>query len=325
MFFSAKGQSHWSSACRSMAAFTFLLCVTVLGMAQTTHPQSPGYYRLRLGSFEITVISDGTIIEPVDTLLKNTTKAAVDDALREQFITGPYEMSDNCFLVNTGRKLILIDAGAGDLLGSSLGHFLTNLKAAGYTPEQIDEVYITHLHPDHIGGLVEHGERAFPNATLRVDQADIDYWLNDANLSNASSEMKPFFTWARNSVKPYKEAGRLRAFSRSGELSPGVSAIAAHGHTAGHNVFLIQSKGESLEIIGDLVHVSQVQLTHPEIAIAFDTDSDAAIASRRSVLADAALHGYLVGGEHISFPGIGHLRSSGSGFTWFPSVYSQQP
>ena len=119
--------------------------------APITRKSGPGFYRMMLGDFEITVISDGTFREPVDTLLTNTTKAVVDQELKENFESSPYEMSDNCFVVNTGRKLILIDTGAGSLMGPTLGHLLPNLAAAGYRPEQVDEVYITHLHPDHIG------------------------------------------------------------------------------------------------------------------------------------------------------------------------------
>lgn len=119
---------------------------------QMAKTMPPAYYRMTLGTFEVTVLSDGTIAEPVDTLLTNTTPAIVDQHLKEVFLSGHYEMSNNCFLINTGEKLVLIDAGAGDLLGPTLGKLLSNMKASGYEPEQIDEVYITHMHPDHIGG-----------------------------------------------------------------------------------------------------------------------------------------------------------------------------
>jgi glyoxylase-like metal-dependent hydrolase (beta-lactamase superfamily II) len=293
--------------------------------APTMKPQAPGYYRIRLGDFEVTVISDGTVMEPADALLTNTTKTFVDETLREHFMSSSYEMSDNCFLIDTGQKVILIDAGAGQLLGPTLGRLPENLKAAGYSPEQIDEIYLTHIHPDHIGGLVVQGRIAFPNATLRVDQADIDYWLSDINLANANAQMKPLFEGARASVKPYLAAGKLKPFSKDGELSPGIAAIAAHGHTKGHDIYVVRSKGQTLEVIGDLVHFAEIQIGHPEIAVAFDTDSQEAVATRRRVFDDAAAHGYLIGGAHFSFPGLGHIRQSSAGYVCIPLNYSENP
>ena len=294
-------------------------------LAPTMKPQAPGYYRIRLGDFEVTVISDGTVMEPADALLTNTTKTFVDETLREHFVSSSYEMSDNCFLIDTGQKVILIDAGAGQLLGTTLGRLPENLKAAGYSPEQIDEIYLTHIHPDHIGGLVVQGRIAFPNATLRVDQADIDYWLSDANLANANARMKPLFEGARASVKPYFAAGKLKPFSKDGELSPGIAAIAAHGHTKGHDIYVVRSNGQTFEVIGDLVHFAEIQMGHPEIAVGFDTDSQEAVATRRRVFDDAVAHGYLIGGAHFSFPGVGHIHQSGTGYVWIPVNYSENP
>ncbi len=314
---------------RQLAVTAIAFALSPLPMLSSTtaatKPQAPGYYRIRLGNFEVTVISDGTIMEPAGTLLTNTTKSFVDETLRENFASDPYEMSDNCFLIDTGQKVILIDTGGGQLLGPTLGRLPENLKAAGYSPEQIDEIYLTHLHPDHIGGLVVQGRVAFPNATLRVDQADIDYWLSDANLANANAQMKPLFEGARNSVKPYLAAGKLKPFSKYGELSPGIAVVAAHGHTKGHDIFVVHSKGQTLEVIGDLIHFEEVQMAHPEIAVRFDTDPQEAVTTRRRVFDDAAAHGYLIGAAHLSFPGLGHIRKSGAGYIWIPLDYSENP
>lgn len=309
----------------AFALFPFPMSANTLPSAAATKSQAPGYYRIKLGDFEVTVISDGTILEPAATLLTNTTKTFVDETLHEHFASDPYEMSNNCFLIDTGQKVILIDAGGGQLLGPTLGHLLKNLKAAGYGPEQINEIYLTHVHPDHIGGLVVHGQVAFPNATLRIDQADIDYWLSDTNLASANAQLKPLFEGARNSIKPYQAAGRLKPFAKDGELSPGITAASAHGHTRGHDIYLVRSNGQTLEIVGDLVHFEEVQMAHPEIAVAFDTDPKEAVTTRRRVLDDAAEHRYLVGGAHFSFPGLGHVRRSKTGYTWIPLNYSENP
>jgi glyoxylase-like metal-dependent hydrolase (beta-lactamase superfamily II) len=192
--------------------------------------QAPGYYRAMLGDFEVTVLSDGTLpLNPVQLL--RAEKQKVVDALKRDYLPEAVETSVNAYLVNTGTKLVLIDAGTGGLFGPSLGKLLTNLRASGYRPEQVDEIYITHLHPDHVGGVTVGGARAFPNATLRMDKRDADFWLNEANMTAAPQEAKGFFQGAMASAKPYQEAGKLKPFEGSQELVPGVRAQSTYGHT----------------------------------------------------------------------------------------------
>lgn len=133
--------------------------------------QAPGFYRLMLGDFEVTVLSDGSNQLPALKLLHGNASAMTDE-LRRSFLGPQVETSHNGFLINTGSKLVLIDPGAGSMLGPTTGELIANLRTAGYRPEQVDEIYITHMHTDHIGGLVVAGQRAFPNATLRIDQRD---------------------------------------------------------------------------------------------------------------------------------------------------------
>jgi len=245
-------------------------------------------------------------------------------ALKRGFLTDTVETSVNGYLVNTGSKLVLIDTGAAGLFGPTLGNLLANLKAAGYQPEQVDEVYITHMHPDHVGGLMAGGNRAFPNATLRLDKRDADFWLSEANMKAAPEASKGFFQGAMASVNPYQAAGKLKTFEGDTELVPGIRAQASYGHTAGHTVYLVESKGEKLVLWGDLMHVAAVQFENPGVTIEFDSDSKAAAAQRKKAYADAAKNGYLVGVSHVSFPGLGHLRAGpgGKGYTWVPLNYS---
>lgn len=292
---------------------------------QKAKTMPPAYYRMTLGSFEVTVLSDGTIVEPVDKLLTNTTPGLVDQRLREHFLSGQYEMSNNCFLVNTGEKLVLIDAGAGDLLGPTLGKLLSNMRASGYAPEQVDEVYITHMHPDHIGGLARNGQPVFVNATVRMEKSEADYWLSDKNFNQATEQIKPFFKWARQEVQPYASRGKLKTFEGDTEMTTGISSKAAHGHTVGHSIYIVRSEGKELEILGDTVHVAEIQFPYPRVAITFDSDQAMAIANRSSLLREAAREGYLLGNEHVSFPGLGHVREADSGFVWVPLSYQQHP
>src|SRR5471032_3704279 len=171
--------------------------------------QAPGFYRIMLGDFEVTALSDGTVDLPMDKLLHQP-PAKTEKALAGWFEKTPLETSDNGFLINTGSKLILVDSGAGGLFGPTLGKLVANLKASGYQPEQVDEIYITHMHSDHVGGLTAGGQAAFPNAVVRIDQRDTDYWLSQAKLDKAPAEAKGGFQGAMVSLAPYVKSGKLQ-------------------------------------------------------------------------------------------------------------------
>jgi glyoxylase-like metal-dependent hydrolase (beta-lactamase superfamily II) len=284
---------------------------------------TPGWYRMMLGDFEVTALSDGTVVLPVDTLLSNTTPAKTNATLKANYLKSPLESSVNCFLINTGTKLVLIDAGAGNLFGPTLGKLVTNLKAAGYQPEQVDEIYITHMHPDHVGSLVANGKPAFPNAVVRAAKAEADQWLTAANKDKAPDAMKPFFDGAMGSLNPYATAGKFKPIEADGELVPGIHSVAASGHTNGHTIYEVESKGQKMVVWGDLIHVAAVQFPDPSVTIQFDTDTKKAVAARKKAFADAAKQGYFVAIAHVSFPGIGQLRTEGAGYRWLPVNYSQ--
>lgn len=282
---------------------------------------NPGYYRMMLGDFEVTALSDGTVALPVDTLLA-APKPKIEAALAKAYQKAPVETSVNAYLVNTGTKLVLIDAGAGTLFGPTLGKLLTSLGNAGYKPEQIDEIYITHMHPDHVGNLVVNGKIAFPNAIVRAGKGDADQFLSKENLAKAPDAMKGFYQGAQASLDPYVAAKKFKAIEADGELVPGIKAVGSSGHTPGHMFYQVESKGQKLVIWGDLIHVAAVQLPEPAITIQFDSDQKKAGAERKKAFADAAKAGYLVAIAHFSFPGIGQLRTDGAGYRWLPVNYS---
>ena len=167
--------------CIVSATWSLTAALGLVGAACADSPMAggpePGFYRQMVGAFEVTALNDGTRGLPAAKVLTHTHPGEVDKALRAAFLQDPVETSFNGFLVNTGSKLVLIDTGAGSLMGAALGHLTQNLKSAGYRPEQVDEVYLTHLHVDHVGGLMAAGERVFPNAVLRANQRDVDYCL----------------------------------------------------------------------------------------------------------------------------------------------------
>jgi glyoxylase-like metal-dependent hydrolase (beta-lactamase superfamily II) len=286
---------------------------------------APGFYRVMLGDFEVTALSDGTVALPMDKLMTNTSPDKTLKALERAHLKTPVETSVNAYLINTGSKLVLIDSGAGALFGPTLGKLAANIKAAGYQPEQIDEIYITHMHGDHVGGLAANGIPQFTNAIVRADQHDADFWLSQANLDKAPDDAKGSFKGAMASLNGYLQAGKFKAFDGDTELVPGIKAIASHGHTAGHSIYLVESKGQKLMLWGDLMHLAAVQFDNPSVTIKFDTDSKAAAAQRKKAYAEAAKQGYLVGSTHLSFPGLGHLRTEGKAYAWIPLNYSPMP
>jgi glyoxylase-like metal-dependent hydrolase (beta-lactamase superfamily II) len=251
-----------TSALSVMTALTFLGPVGMSAAhaaAPMVKTSAPGYFRMMLGDFEVTALSDGTVNLPINQIMTRTTPARVDQALARSFLKSPVETSVNGYLINTGTKLVLIDTGAAGLFGPTLGKLLANLKASGYRPEQVDEIYITHLHHDHVGGLLSEGQAAFPNAIVRVDRHEADYWLSQANMDQAPVDIQAFFRKAMVSVRPYVESGRFLPFDGNTELVPGIRAVSSHGHTPGHSTYLIESQGQRLMLWGDLMHVAAVQ------------------------------------------------------------------
>ena len=304
------------------AALAIAASGSTFAAAPLAGTNAPGFHRVMLGDFEVTAISDGTVDLPFDKLLHQSADIT-KKALARNYQSVPTEASVNAFLVNTGGKLILVDTGAGGLFGPTLGKLLANIKASGYQPEQIDEIYLTHLHPDHIGGLATNSQLVFPNAVLRADQRDTDFWLSQTNLDKAPADSKGYFQGAIASLAPYAAAQHLKPFSGDTELAPGVRATSSYGHTPGHTIYTFESKGKKLVLIGDLIHVAAVQLEHPDVTIGFDSDAKAAQGARAKVFQAVAKEGALVGAAHLSFPGLGHLRTDGKGYDWLPVAYTQ--
>jgi glyoxylase-like metal-dependent hydrolase (beta-lactamase superfamily II) len=316
--------THWlRRGIAALASSVLMLSFAAHAAAPLVKTQAPGFYRMMLGDFEVTALFDGTIDLEVKKLLTNTTQAQVGKLLDRSFKKDLVPTSVNSYLVNTGSKLVLIDTGAGTLFGPTLGNLRNNLLAAGYKPEQVDDVFITHMHGDHVGGLIVDGKLAFPNATIHAGQEDADFWLSKANLEKATPEMKGFFQGAQSSLNPYVEAGKFQPLKGDADLVPGIKAVPAHGHTPGHNTYVIESKGQKLVLWGDLMHVASVQFVQPQVTISFDVDSKTAAAERKKAYADAAKGRYLVGSAHLPFPGLGRVRAEGSGYVWVPVDYQQ--
>lgn len=294
----------------TVSVVLLMLCGSALASAPMQKTQAPGFYRVMLGDFEVTALSDGTFSFNVKDLLKGITPAQLGAALARAFLKEPVDLSVNGFLVNTGAKLVLIDTGTGGGAPTA-GKLLSNLRASGYEPEQVDDIFITHMHGDHIGGLTKDGKAVFPNATVHASRQEGDYWLSEAKMGAAPAAQKRGFQQAIATLKPYVEAKHLQLFAGDVEVVPGISSVNAFGHTPGHTMYLVTSRDEHLLLWGDLMHVAAAQFPDPAVTINFDSDSPSAERVRVKTFAEVAAKGYMVGGAHLSFPGLGHLRASG--------------
>ena len=299
---------------------------TALAAARQHNDQAPGFYRLKVGDLEVTALYDGTGV--LDPHWLNGTKAAMDGvakALHED----PHmlDVVDTGFLVNTGKQLILIDAGAGIWWGGgALGRLAGSLRSAGYTPEEVDIVLVTHLHSDHFGGVTtQDGKRVFPNAEVYVAKAESDFWLSPEIAAKAPKDAQPFFESAQAIAAPYIQAGKWHTFSGSEPIVDGMQLVPLPGHTPGHTGYEFSSKGQTILFWGDIVHAQRVQLQHPEVAAIFDIDQTGAAATRSRLLLKLAREDVLIATPHSSFfPPLGRLRKEGGGYTWVPVVFTDQ-
>lgn len=308
-----------------LAACALLLAVASQAAAPLVKTQAPGYYRTMLGEFEITALSDGSHPFPIDTVMTHIEASIIKQELARAELAQPVQGSINAFLINTGKKLILVDAGAGVLYGDCCNKLLTNLRAAGYQPEQVDQVLLTHLHKDHVGGIMAQGKAVFPNAVLRLSQTESDYWLSAANQASAPDFLSTFFDAARAAVAPYQASQRYRPYRQFGPLDAGIEALPAPGHTPGHAMYRVRSAGQTLLIWGDIVHVTALQLEHPQASVKYDSSAADAAATRARLLQALASDHTLVGAAHIAFPGLGRIRRNGKAYDWLPLNYDGAP
>lgn len=305
----------------------FILCILINSIlsapAQKASPlpHQTGIYRMQLGDFDVIALSDGTIPLNLHTLLHDAKPGELDNLLHQSFLDSIVETSITAFLVKANNKLILIDAGSGSFMGSTLGKVKQNLQVAGISPEDIDIVIPTHLHADHVGGLVDNSKMVYPNATVYISKPEADFWLNDANKQTANKRAQPFFDAAQAAVAPYQKAGKLITFEPGTQLFPGISSAPSFGHTPGECFYMLESKGQKLVFWGDVVHAGAVQFANPSITIDFDVDLTAAKITRQKAFEDAAKKGYWIAAPHLSFPGIGHLKKVYNTYEWLPANY----
>jgi glyoxylase-like metal-dependent hydrolase (beta-lactamase superfamily II) len=294
--------------------------VTLTEESKLDKPQA-GYYRFRVGSVDVTTLSDGSLGFEVIEQLTNVKPGEAEKLLDKAYLKSPVEASMNAFLIHLGDRLILVDTGAGELLGPKLSKLPQSLKNVGYSPEQITDILVTHIHPDHTGGLTVGGRKVFPNAVVHVDKRELAYWTDQSAGEKAPEPTKGFFKTVAPTVGPYIASGSVQTFDGETRLFPGLRSIPGYGHTPGQSYYVLESEGEKMIFWGDIMHSADIQFYNPDITIKFDVDPAAARARRKTDFADAAKNRTLVAMPHMYFPGVGHVAREGNHYRWLPLPY----
>ena len=286
--------------------------------------QAAGFYRYKVGDYEVTSINDGSRTFPMpDGFVKNVSKEEALAAAEAAYMPrGQVTVPFNPQIVNTGSKLVLIDAGYGPGIVPSVGLLPAGMAAAGIDPKAIDVVVLSHLHPDHINGVkTGDGKLAFPNAELKVPALDWAFWMNDENMAKASSDMmKAYFQNVRKILAD--QAGKVSKYEWGQEVAPGITAIDAHGHTPGHTAFAVASGSARVLIQSDVTNIPELFLRHPDWHVVFDVDPLAAAQTRHKIYDMAAAERMTVVGFHFQFPSIGHVEKEGTGYRLVPSAWN---
>lgn len=276
-------------------------------------------HRFVLGEFEVTTICDGDLRMPINGpfLLDKGADEIISIAQAGNLPTDTTENNFVPTLVNTGSELVLFDTGFGGLRrGNGAGFLRERLALAGYTPEDIDIIAFTHMHPDHIGGILEDGSLAFPNARLMIGRREFDEWNSGENIPPQRAENRELFM---ELIVPL--ADQFTYLEDGDEVCKGVTSEAAFGHSMGHLMYRLNSSGKSALVWGDVANHFIFSVGYPESPVGFDDDKEAAIATRKRVLDMVAQDGLLVVGHHMPFPSVGYVERSANGYRWIPLTY----
>lgn len=274
----------------------------------------------KIGSFGVTVISDGLRIgeKPQETFGTNQTPQAVADLLTANFL--PTDKFVNGFsptLIDTGSEVILFDTGMGEGgRAAGAGHLLEGIVAAGYTPDQVSIVVLTHMHGDHIGGLMEGGVPAFKNARYVANQTEFDFWKDEAPVGTPA---EGGHQGVLKNVVPLAE--KMTFIGDGGEVVPGITGVAAFGHSPGHMIFTVESDGKGLVLTADSANHFVLSLQRPDWEVRFDMDKAKAAASRKKVFDMVATDRLPFVGYHMPFPSVGFIEKLEQGYRFVPETY----
>jgi glyoxylase-like metal-dependent hydrolase (beta-lactamase superfamily II) len=317
-------RSLFAGTVAAAAATTFGM--PAFAAAPPAGTQAPAFYRFRLGTYELTAIHDGVWYRDIDAkFVGNAPWPAVQKAMADAYMEpGKLQVPFTTLLVNTGSKLVLIDAATGGQLAATAGSFTANLAAAGIDPKSIDTILISHFHPDHINGIKDKENKVvFPNAEISVPEPEWAFWMDDARMNAAPDGMKGTF---RNVRRIFADLKDVKRYEPGKELAPGITSIAAYGHTPGHMAFTIASGNQSMLVLSDTTNNPWLFVRNPDWHAAFDMDGAMAAETRKRLLDRAVVDRMLVQGYHFPFPASGHIVKTGANsydlapVLWQPSL-----
>jgi glyoxylase-like metal-dependent hydrolase (beta-lactamase superfamily II) len=279
--------------------------------------QPSGVAHIAIGDIVVSAVNDGVHEVSFDDLVTQN-RAACESAHLGEFRLAPPWLTINCFVIRTGDKTVLVDAGyAGKT--EHVGRLAENLKAIDVAPDDIDTIVMTHMHPDHEAGLIDSsGKALFPKAALVLHENELAFWQDDGAMARATAEGQADFRLARAALAAYGD--RVRTV-KADEVTPGVRAFPTPGHTPGHTAWLVESNGDGLLIWGDIIHFPGMQFAFPDTSVAYDIDHSAAAEARKKVLKFVAGEKLRVAGVHLDFPAFGHVAASGAGYRFVPEVW----
>lgn len=292
------------------AAGTFLQPDLARAAAALKGASAPRYSRIKLGDFDVTVLLDAqrAVEAPQNIFGMNVEAEEFEQVSKENFL--PTDTSMFFFtptIVNTGQELVLFDTGLGES-----GNIVDVLAEAGYTPDQVDVVVLTHMHPDHIGGVMIEDRVTFPNARYVAHETEFDFWRSQ----NGEGRVGGLFA---KKVEPLAE--KFSFLKDGGSAASGITAVACHGHTPGHTAFMIESDNSQIMLTADLANHYVWSLAYPDWEVKFDMDKSAAAASRRKILGMLATDRVPFIGFHMPFPAMGFVETRGDGFQYVPESY----
>lgn len=291
--------------------------------ATTAQPsQVPGFYRFKVGAFTVTTLSDGNlIVQPPAIFATNAPEAEVKRLLEANLL--PLDqavLQATVTLVDTGEQRILFDVGSGATFQPTAGRLLANLRAAGIDPASIGTVVVSHAHPDHCWGLVDAADKLlFPNAGLVISEPEWAFWTAPDRVATTPDPYKPFTIGAQRVLKATAE--RWRRIRPGDPIAPGITTLAAPGHTPGHLLAHVESEGLSLLLSVDCFHHPVISLANPDWYNGADIDPVQGAATRRKILDMAATDRLWVVGYHLPWPGLGRVARDGSGYRWLPATF----
>lgn len=313
---------------RQAIGFTGAIALTTLSGLPLARAKAPmlgqakwDFYRFKLGAFEVTIIRDGatTPAGPYPAFGEDQFEEDVHELLAANHLPlKRFELPYSPVLVNTGSQLVLFDAGNGSSRRPESGYLPDGLKAAGYSPDQVDVVVITHCHPDHIGGLIENGSAVYPNARYVCGGKEYDFWSSTELLEHDPGMARRARSVQAN-VVPL--APKMSFLKDEGEVLTGIRAIASPGHTPGHLAYHVESEGKRLLIWGDAIVHYVISFQRPDWPLAADMDKGVAAETRRKLLGMAAADRIPVTGYHLPFPALGFVEPHEDAFRFVAAGY----